>query len=230
MGDVPGFRLWHRGDALGHAHPHLVAALTAQAKSSGTAPISTRSAAGTAAERLVAASFADTVFFCNSGAEAIEGGSRSRANITPISAIPKVPHHLLHRRVPWPHAGDLAAGGNEKHLPASGRRSPGFDHVPYDDLRDARGDQPETAAILVEPVQGEGGLARPARISERTARVCDQYGLLLLIDEVQCGMGRTGKLFAHEWAGISPTSWRRQRVGRRISRGRRAGDRAAARG
>src|SRR4029077_15595844 len=100
----------------------------------------------------------------------------------------------------------IAAGGQEKHLAGFGPEVEGFDHVAYDNLNELRAAiTGETAAVLVEPVQGEGGLRPASREYLQGLRaVCDEYGLLLFLDEVQCGMGRTGKLFAHEWAGIEP--------------------------
>jgi acetylornithine/N-succinyldiaminopimelate aminotransferase len=100
----------------------------------------------------------------------------------------------------------LAATGNAKYLKGFGPKVDGFDHVPFNNMnavRDAIG--PETAGILIEPVQGEGGI-RPAQLQflRDLRAACDEYGILLAMDEVQCGMGRTGKLFAHEWAGIEP--------------------------
>ena len=100
----------------------------------------------------------------------------------------------------------LAAAGNERYLRGFGPPAAGFEHVPYNDLAAMRAAiKPETAAILVEPVQGEGGLATgtPEYLKGLRA-LCDQHGILLVMDEVQSGMGRTGKLFAHEWAGITP--------------------------
>ena len=100
----------------------------------------------------------------------------------------------------------MAAAGNEKYLKGYGPNVEGFDHVPFgnlNELRNAIG--PETAAILVEPVQGEGGMrAASVEYLKGLRAVCDEFGLLLMFDEIQCGMGRTGKLFAHEWAGVTP--------------------------
>src|SRR5579864_4842737 len=100
----------------------------------------------------------------------------------------------------------LAAAGNEKYLKGFGPPAPGFDHVAFGNLNETRAAiTKETAGILVEPVQGEGGLATaPDGYLEGLRAICDEFGLLLVYDEVQCGMGRTGKLFAHEWAGVPP--------------------------
>jgi acetylornithine/N-succinyldiaminopimelate aminotransferase len=194
--------------ALGHCHPHLVAALTEQAKRlwdcSNLYQIAPQQRA---AERLVAASFADTVFFCNSGAEAMEGAIKVARKYHAETGHPEK-YRLIactgsfHGRT----LATLAAAGAEKYLQGFGPPAPGFDHVPYNDLaamRQAIG--PETAGILVEPVQGEGGLATATPEYLRGLRqLCDERGILLVFDEVQSGMGRTGKLFAHEWAGITP--------------------------
>ncbi len=123
----------------------------------------------------------------------------------------------------------LAATGNEKYLKGFGPAVDGFDHVPFNNmnaLRDAIG--PATAGILVEPIQGEGGM-RPADLHflRDLRATCDEFGMLLGMDEVQTGMGRTGKLFAHEWAGIAPDVMTRgQRHRRRLPDGRDPGPRA----
>jgi acetylornithine/N-succinyldiaminopimelate aminotransferase len=194
--------------ALGHAHPHLVEALTAQAQRlwhcSNLYQIAPQQRA---AERLVAESFADTVFFCNSGAEAMEGAIKVARKYHAETGHPEK-YRLIactgsfHGRT----LATLAAAGNEKYLRGFGPPAPGFDHVPYGDLAAMRAAiGPETAGILVEPVQGEGGLATAApEYLKGLRQLCDEHGILLVADEVQSGMGRTGKLFAHEWAGITP--------------------------
>jgi acetylornithine/N-succinyldiaminopimelate aminotransferase len=194
--------------ALGHAHPHLIEALTAQAQRlwhcSNLYRIEPQERA---AARLVAASFADTVFFCNSGAEAMEGAIKVARKYHAETGHPER-YRLIactgsfHGRT----LATLAAAGNEKYLRGFGPPAPGFDHVPYGDLAAMRAAiGPETAGILVEPVQGEGGLATASPENLRGLReLCDANGILLVMDEVQSGMGRTGKLFAHEWAGITP--------------------------
>jgi acetylornithine/N-succinyldiaminopimelate aminotransferase len=195
-------------NALGHAHPHLVEALTAQAQKlwhcSNLYQIAPQQCA---AERLVAASFADTVFFCNSGAEAMEGAIKVARKYHAETGHPEKYHIIactgsFHGRT----LATLAAAGNERYLRGFGPPTPGFEHVPYNDLAAMRAAiKPETAAILVEPVQGEGGLATGTPDYLRGLRkLCDDHGILLVMDEVQSGMGRTGKLFAHEWAGITP--------------------------
>ena len=195
-------------NSLGHANPDLVAALTAQAgriwHTSNVYQIPQQQAL---AEKLVAATFADTVFVTNSGTEAAE------------LAIKMVRKH-------WDHAGDpdrieivtfagafhgrstgaIAAAGSEKMTKGFGPLMPGFHQVPWDDagaLREAVTDR--TAAIMVEPLQGEGGI-RP--LSDETLRAMADLraatGCLIVFDEVQSGMGRTGRLFAHEWTGVTP--------------------------
>ena len=194
--------------ALGHSHPHLVAAITEQAKKLWhTANLYQIPGQTRLAERLVAASFADSVFFCNSGAEAIECGLKMVRKYQDDFGDPQRYRILccrgaFHGRT----LATIAAGGQEKHLAGFGPQVEGFDHVAYDNLNELRAAiTGETAAVLVEPIQGEGGL-RPASTDylKGLRAVCDEFGLLLFLDEVQCGMGRTGKLFAHEWAGIEP--------------------------
>ncbi len=193
---------------LGHAHPHLVKALTEQGKKLWhCSNIFQIPGQQRLAERLVARSFADTVFFCNSGAEAIEGGIKLVRKYHDDSGHPEryriiTFHNGFHGRT----LATIAAGGQEKHLKGFAPVVDGFDHVAYENLNEVRAAiTAETAAILVEPVQGEGGLraARPEFLKS-LRQVCDEFGLLLFLDEVQCGMGRTGKLFAHEWTGIKP--------------------------
>jgi len=195
-------------DALGHAHPKLVRALHKQAeKLWHCANLYQIPGQIRLAERLVAASFADTVFFCNSGAEAVECGLKMvrryhHANDAPERYRVLAFEGAFHGRT----LAALAAGGQEKHLDGFGPAMDGFDHVPFLNLNALRAAiKPTTAAILVEPVQGESGI-RPidADNLQRLRAIADEFGLLLFFDEVQCGMGRTGKLFAHEWAGITP--------------------------
>ena len=194
--------------ALGHSHPHLVAALKAQAeKLWHVANLYQIPEQERLAERLVANSFADTVFFNNAGAEALECG---------IKLVRKYQHETGHperyRMICCEGAfhgrtlATIAAGGQEKHLAGFGPPMDGFDHVPFGNLNEMRAAvTAETAGILIEPIQGESGI-RPADADYmRGLRVAaDEFGLLLFFDEVQCGMGRTGKLFAHEWSGVTP--------------------------
>jgi acetylornithine/N-succinyldiaminopimelate aminotransferase len=194
--------------SCGHAHPHLVDALTSQAqKIWHTSNIYQMPGQEKLARRLIDLTFADTVFFCNSGAEALEClikmarkyhhalGQPQRSTIITFEGA-------FHGRT----LATLSAGGQEKYLEGFAPRMPGFLQVPFGNRRALEAAIDETtAAILIEPVQGEGGI-RPVPPQELRAlrELCDRHGLLLLMDEVQTGMGRTGKLFAHEWAGITP--------------------------
>jgi acetylornithine/N-succinyldiaminopimelate aminotransferase len=193
---------------LGHCHPQLVAALKTQGEALWhcsnlyRVPQQERLAA-----RLIEATFADRAFFCNSGAEAVEcaiklvrkfhdvGGQPARYRIIAFEGA-------FHGRT----LATIAAGGSPKHLAGFEPAVDGFDHVPLGDgeaVRAAIG--AETAAILIEPVQGEGGVRVVAPEFLRQLRaLADAAGLLLVFDEVQCGMARTGRLFAHEWAGVTP--------------------------
>jgi acetylornithine/N-succinyldiaminopimelate aminotransferase len=162
---------------------------------------------GRLAQRLVDASFADSVFFCNSGAEANEGLVKAMRKTMADAGKPERSRLIcfegaFHGRT----LAMLAATGNAKYLAGFGPEVDGFDHVPFNNLNAVRDAiTPETAGILIEPVQGEGGV-RPAHLQflRDLRATCDEFGIFLGLDEVQCGMGRTGKLFAHEWAGISP--------------------------
>jgi acetylornithine/N-succinyldiaminopimelate aminotransferase len=194
--------------ALGHAHPHLVEALKRQGEKLWHCSNLFRIPEGERlAERLCAASFADRVFFTNSGAEAIECGLKlvrkwqddyGDAKRYRVIAC----EGAFHGRT----LATIAAGGQEKHLKGFAPVVEGFDHVAYGNLNELRTKiGPETAAVLVEPVQGEGGMrAASVEYLKGLRQVCDEYGLLLFFDEVQSGMGRTGRLFAHEWAGVKP--------------------------
>jgi acetylornithine/N-succinyldiaminopimelate aminotransferase len=194
--------------ALGHCHPHLVKALTEQAQRlwhcSNLFQIAGQQRL---AQRLVDATFADTVFFCNSGAEAVECAIKMARKFHAETGHPEkyrlvACNGSFHGRT----LATLAAAGNEKYLKGFGPPAPGFDHVAFGNLNETRAAiTKETAGILVEPVQGEGGLATaPDGYLEGLRAICDEFGLLLVYDEVQSGMGRTGKLFAHEWAGAPP--------------------------
>jgi acetylornithine/N-succinyldiaminopimelate aminotransferase len=194
--------------ALGHCHPHLVKALQAQAEKlwhcSNLFKIPGQEKL---AQRLVDASFADAVFFGNSGAEAIECGLKLIRKWQDDFGDPKryrviTFENAFHGRT----LATLSAAKNEKYLKGYGPDVDGFDQVPFGNLNEVRAKVgPETAAILIEPVQGEGGMrAADAQFLKDLRTVCDEFGLLLMFDEVQCGMGRTGKLFAHEWAGVKP--------------------------
>lgn len=195
-------------NALGHAHPHLVEALKRQAEKLWHCSNLYRvPGQERLAERLVAASFADTVFFCNSGAEAVEGCLKMVRKYHDDTGNPDrwrviVAGGAFHGRT----LATIAAGGQEKHLKGFEPMIEGFDRVAFGNLNELRAAiGPQTGAILVEPVQGEGGV-RPASLEylRGLRETADEFGLLLVFDEVQTGMGRTGKLFAHEWAGIAP--------------------------
>jgi acetylornithine/N-succinyldiaminopimelate aminotransferase len=195
-------------NALGHAHPHLVAALTAQAQKLWHVsnlyeiPEDER-----AAKRLCEASFADVVFFCNSGAEAMEGAIKTARKYQSVSGHPE-----KYRIVTFEGAfhgrtlATLAAGGQKKYLDGFGPVVEGFDQVPFGDL-DAvkRAIGNDTGAILIEPVMGEGGVrVVPPLFLKALRDLADQRGLMLVFDEVQCGMGRVGELFAYQRTGVTP--------------------------
>ncbi len=194
--------------SLGHNHPHLVAAIADQAaKVIHVSNLYRVPQAEQLAARYVAASFADSVFFCNSGAEANEALVKAMRKTMSDSGHPERTRVIcfdgaFHGRT----LAMIAATGNPKYLAGFGPAVDGFDHVPFNNMNAVRAAiTPQTAGILVEPVQGEGGV-RPADLSflRDLRAACDEYGILLGLDEVQCGMGRTGKLFAHQWAGIEP--------------------------
>jgi len=195
-------------NSLGHAHPHLVETLKQQSEKLWhvsnlyEVPEQRR-----LADRLVANSFADTVFFANSGAEANEGalkiarkyqwerGEKERHEIICCSSA-------FHGRT----LTTLSAGDNEAYRTGFGPRPEGFRHVAFGNMNEMReAMSAKTAAILVEPIQGEGGV-NPADVEYLKAlrQAADEFGALLIYDEVQCGMGRTGKLWAYEWSGVAP--------------------------
>ncbi len=195
-------------NALGHSHPHLVEVLQEQAaKLWHVSNLYTIPDGARLAERIAANSFADRVFFCNSGAEAVEGALKLARRYHFAAGHPEKTRVIsctgaFHGRT----LTTLSAAGNPKYLDGFGPVSEGFDSVPFGNMNELRNAiTPETAAILVEPIQGEGGV-RPADLDYLRAlrAVCDEYGLLLIFDEIQCGMGRTGKLFAHQWADMAP--------------------------
>jgi acetylornithine/N-succinyldiaminopimelate aminotransferase len=194
--------------SCGHAHPHLVQALTEQAqKIWHTSNIYQMPGQEKLAKRLIDATFADTVFFTNSGAEALECSIKMARKYHFAKGQPErfriiTFEGAFHGRT----LATIAAGGQAKYLEGFGPKVEGFDQVPFGDwdaLLAAIG--PETAGILIEPIQGEGGVRPvPAETLRALRQLCDESGLLLIFDEVQCGIGRTGKLFAHEWTGITP--------------------------
>ncbi|MEN5275871.1 aspartate aminotransferase family protein [Brucella sp. TWI432] len=195
-------------NALGHSHPHLVSTLKEQADKlwhlSNLYEVPGQEKLG---QRLVDATFADKVFFTNSGAEALECAIKTARRYHYVNGHPErfrviTFEGAFHGRT----LATIAAGGQAKYLEGFGPKVDGFDQVPFGDeaaLRAAITD--ETAAILLEPVQGEGGLRGfPEEFMRLLRKICDEKGLLLILDEVQTGVGRTGKLFAHEWSGITP--------------------------
>ena len=195
-------------NALGHCHPHLVDALREQVgKLWHTSNLYHIPAQQKLADRLVDLSFADSVFFANSGAEAIECGLKmirkfhnDNGNPERYRVITCV--NAFHGRT----LATIAAGGQEKHLSGFAPMVDGFDQVAFGNLNEMRAAiTAETAAILVEPVQGEGGIhVANADYLKGLRAIADEFGLLLFFDEVQCGVGRTGKMFAYEWAGVAP--------------------------
>jgi len=195
-------------NALGHCHPKLIAALTEQAgKVWHTSNLYRVAGQERLAERLMALTFADKVFFCNSGAEACEGAIKLARRYQFVTGKPERNRIItfagaFHGRT----LATIAAAGNEKYLEGFGPDMPGFDHVPFGD-HDAleKAVTAATAAIMIEPVQGEGGTrVVPTQCLRGIRELCDKHGLLMVLDEVQSGVGRTGKLFAHEWAGVTP--------------------------
>ena len=195
-------------NALGHAHPALVAALTEQAhKLWHVSNLYRIPQAERLAERLCAASFADVAFFCNSGTEAIEGAIKMARKYQYASGKPErfrivTFESAFHGRT----LASLAATGNKKYLEGFGPPTEGFDQVAYANLaavKKAIG--PETAAIMIEPVMGEGGVrVVPHAFLKGLRELCDKHGLLLIFDEVQTGVGRTGDLFCYQHTGVAP--------------------------
>lgn len=195
-------------NALGYSHPHLMEVLERQARKPWhLSNVYRIPEAERLARRLTAACFADVAFFANSGAEANECAIK----------IARRHHHAQGHPERWRivtfqgafHGRTLAtmaAGGNRKYLDGFGPAVDGFDQCPIEDMEAVRACiGPHTAAIMVEPVQGEGGI-RPVSHAflRRLRELCDARGLLLIFDEIQCGMGRTGYLFAHQEAGVAP--------------------------
>ena len=195
-------------NALGHAHPHLVDALKRQAETLWhVSNLYAIPEGERLARRLVDATFADVVFFTNSGAEALEAAIKLvrkhfHANGQPERYRLITFEGAFHGRT----LATIAAGGQQKYLEGFGPKVEGFDQVPFGDhdaLKAAIG--PETAGILIEPVQGEGGVRSvPPQCLRGLRALCDEHGLLLVFDEVQTGVGRTGTLFAHEQSGATP--------------------------
>jgi acetylornithine/N-succinyldiaminopimelate aminotransferase len=195
-------------NALGHAHPHLIEALTEQAKALWHVSNLYRiPQAERLAERLCAATFADLVFFANSGAEAMECAIKVARKYHAANGDPDrfriiTFEGAFHGRT----LATLAAGGQKKYLEGFGPVAEGFDQVPFVDIEAVkRVIGPQTAAVLIEPIQGEGGVrVAPPQALQALRKLCDERGLLLVLDEVQCGVGRSGELFAHQRTGIKP--------------------------
>ena len=195
-------------NVLGHANPTLVAALTDQAQNlwhvSNLYQIPQQQAL---ADKLVDSSFADTVFFTNSGTESCELAVKMARKYWYEKGHPeKVEIIGFHGSFHGRSSAGIAAAGAEKMTKGFGPLLPGFKHVDYGDLDAVQAIvSGDTAAIIVEPVQGEGGIRPMADEDLRALKaLCVENDILLILDEVQCGVGRTGKLFAHEWAGITP--------------------------
>jgi acetylornithine/N-succinyldiaminopimelate aminotransferase len=195
-------------NALGHAHPHIVEAVSQQAaKLLHVSNLFRIPEAERLADRLCKASFADLVFFSNSGAEALEGTIKTVRKYQSASGRPERYRIItfegaFHGRT----LATLAAGGQKKHLDGFGPVVDGFDQVPLGDIEAVkRAIGPETAGILIEPILGEGGVRMaPTLFFKALRKLCDENDLLLAFDEVQTGIGRTGELFAHQRAGVTP--------------------------
>nr|WP_245214351.1 aspartate aminotransferase family protein [Pararoseomonas indoligenes] len=195
--------------SLGHGHPHLVQAIAEQAgRVMHTSNLYRVKQAERLAQRLVEATpFADSVYFSNSGAEANEAMVKAVRKYHASQGHPERFRTIcfegaFHGRT----LAMISATGNAKYLEGFGPPVDGFDHVPFGNMNAVRqAITKETAAIMIEPVQGEGGV-RPAdlRFLQELRTVCDEFGLLLALDEVQTGMGRSGKLWAYQWSGIEP--------------------------
>ena len=195
-------------NSFGHAHPHLKAALEAQAEKLWHTSNLYRIPEGERlAQRLCEASFADLVFFNNSGAEAVETAIKTARKYHAAKGRPERYRVItfagaFHGRT----LATIAAGGKPQYMEGFGPACPVFDKVEPGDLEAAKAAiTDETAAMLIEPVQGEGGIrVMDPQFLKGLRELCDEAGILLIFDEVQCGMGRTGRLFAHEWAGVKP--------------------------
>lgn len=195
-------------NALGHAHPHLVQALTEQASRIWhTSNLYSMPEGERLARRLCEATFAERVFFTNSGAEANECAIKMARKYHAAKGHPERYRIItfegaFHGRT----LATIAAGGQQKYIDGFGPKVDGFDQVPFDDevaLKAAIG--PETAALMIEPIQGEGGLrSAPVRFLKLLRELCDTHGLMLIFDEIQTGVGRTGKFFSYELSGIAP--------------------------
>ncbi|WP_323019608.1 aspartate aminotransferase family protein [Pararhodobacter sp.] len=194
-------------NALGHANPELVSALTEQAGKlwhvSNLYKIPEQQAL---ADLLVDLTFADTVFFTNSGTETAELAIKMARKYHYEKGAPRETILTFEGAFHGRSTAAIAASGGEKMVKGFGPLMPGFKHLPWGDMAAFEAAMDESVcAVMVEPVQGEGGIRPMPEEDLRAIRAaCDRTGALLILDEVQCGMGRTGKLFAHEWAGVTP--------------------------
>jgi acetylornithine/N-succinyldiaminopimelate aminotransferase len=194
--------------SCGHAHPHLVKALTEQAnKLWHTSNLYQMPGQEKLAARLIEATFADTVFFTNSGAEALECSIKMARKYHAHNGHPEKFRLItfegaFHGRT----LATIAAGGQMKYIEGFGPKVEGFDQIVFGDVEAVKqAITPETAGILIEPIQGEGGVRPvPHDFLRALRQICDDNGLMLVLDEVQSGVGRTGRLFAHEWSGVTP--------------------------
>ena len=195
-------------NSLGHSHPHLVETMREQAgKLWHLSNLYESPGQEKLGARLTQATFADKIFFTNSGAEALECAIKTARRYHHAKGQPErfeiiTFEGAFHGRT----LATIAAGGQAKYLEGFGPQTPGFKQVPFGDLEAVKAAiGPQKAGILLEPVQGEGGLrAATPELLQALRALCDEHGLLLILDEVQSGVGRTGKLFAHEWSGVTP--------------------------
>jgi acetylornithine/N-succinyldiaminopimelate aminotransferase len=194
--------------SVGHAHPHLVEALTRQGgKLWHISNLYQNPEGERFAHRLADATFADLVFFANSGAEANEAAIKMARRRQAIGGHPE-----RYRLITFEGAfhgrtlATIAAGGQKKYLEGFGPKVEGFDQIPVTDLAAVEAAiGPETAGVLIEPIQGEGGVrVIPPAFLRGLREICDRRDLILIFDEVQTGVGRTGKFYAYEWSGIHP--------------------------
>jgi len=194
-------------NALGHANPALVQTLTEQAQKlwhvSNVYRIPEQEAL---AQLLVDTTFADTVFFTNSGTETAELAIKMARKYHYDKGQPREEFLAFEGAFHGRSTGAIALAGSEKMTKGYGPLMPGFRQLPFGDLEALKAAISErTCAVIVEPIQGEGGIrALPDAFLREMRALCDAHGALLIFDEVQCGMGRTGRLFAHEWAGVAP--------------------------
>jgi acetylornithine/N-succinyldiaminopimelate aminotransferase len=196
-------------NALGHCHPKLVAALKDQAdKLWQVSNLYQTDLQRSLAQRYVDLTFADHVYFANSGAEAVEAALKIARKYFSAKGEPERIDIIgfegsFHGRT----YGAINAAGNPNYVDGFGPRLPGYVRLPWGDHEalEAAVSAPTACAVIVEPVQGEGGVrAMPDACLQGLRDLCTKHGVLLILDEVQCGASRTGKLFAHEWAGVTP--------------------------